>query len=147
MSSYDAYRAQVDDCFRNNRFTISMCAEERASIISKLRYPETSIELYQYRRCNEFSFNDFLQNKITLAHPKYFNDCFEVMPYINFDKFVEAFRQFDLETAKKYVEIANTRDFTPEEIKRMGGDNIAYILKAFSNKLKENNAEKIFYER
>ena len=147
MSSYDAYRTQVDDCFRNNRFTISMPAEERASIISKLRYPETSIELYQYRRCNEFSFNDFLQNKITLVHPKYFNDCFEVMPYINFEKFVGAFRQFDLETAKKYVEIANTRDFTPEEIKGMGGDNVAYILKDLANALKENHAEKNFYER
>lgn len=147
MSLYDEYRAQVDDCLRNNRLTISMPADERESIISRLRYPEASIELYQYRRCNEFSFNDFLQNKITLAHPKYFNDCFEVMPYINFEKFVEEFKRFDLDTAKRYIEITKTRDFTPEEIKEMGGDNIAYILKVFFNALKENNAEKTFYER
>ena len=66
-----------------------LCLRTREEQLSKkLKSPDNDIELYQYRRCNVFSFNDFLKNQLTLVHPKHFNDIFEGMPYFNSREFV-----------------------------------------------------------
>lgn len=139
MFSYNEYRHRIDNCFRNRRFTISMPENERSSIIEELQGPVKTIDLYQYRRCNEFSFNDFLQNQITLTHPRYFNDCFEVKPYFNLEEYVKTYNMFDINAAKRLIRIAKIRDFTPEEIQEIGGENTACLFKLISRKLNDNN--------
>ena len=145
MFSYNEYRHRIDNCFRNRRFTISMPENERSSIIEELQGPVKTIDLYQYRRCNEFSFNDFLQNQITLTHPRYFNDCFEVKPYFNLEEYVKTYNMFDINAAKRLIRIAKIRDFTPEEIQEIGGENTACLFKLISRKLIEENAEEKYY--
>ena len=145
MFSYDEYRQRLDNCFRNRRFTMSMSEDERSSIIAELQCPEKNITLYQYRKCNEFSFNDFLQNQITLVHPHFFNDCFEVKPFFNLEKFVQTYRQFTIKDARRFIGIAKNRDFTPEEIQEIGGENTALIFKFLAKKLTEENAEEKYY--
>ena len=145
MFSYDEYRKILDDCLRNRRFTISMSEDERSSLLNKLQCPEKTIVLYQYKKCNEFTFNDFLKNQITLVHPKHFNDCFEVKPYINLEEFVKTYDSFDINKAKKYIGIAKERDFTPAEIQELGGDNTAHVLKIIAQKLTELNMEETYY--
>ena len=146
MFSYDEYRRIVDDCLRNNRFTMSMTEDERSSILEKLQFTEPSIELYQYRRCNEFTFNDFLKNQITLVHPKYFNDCFEVKPYVNLEELVKTYNSYDVNNAKRLIGIAKERDFTPAEIQKIGGRNTAQVLKLTAKALLEQNTEEILYD-
>ena len=58
-----------------------MSQEEKDRIINGLKYQQNTIELYQCRRCNDYSFNDFSSNRITLVHPQRFNDCFEIVPF------------------------------------------------------------------
>lgn len=87
MFSYDEYRNIIDDCLRHHKFCISNPEGERLSILKRLQYPQNNIELYQYRKCNERNFNNFKMNQVTLVHPKYFNDSFEIMPYLNLKRF------------------------------------------------------------
>ena len=128
MITTDEYREKVDNCLRNNRLLGSMSQDEGKAIVEELQYPDNYIDLYQYRRCNVFSFNDFLKNQITLVHPKHFNDIFEVMPYFNLREFVQIYEKFDVKTAKKYFDIAKERDFTPSEIQEIGSKNAATLL-------------------
>ncbi len=52
---------------------------------------------------------------------------------------------FNLNIARKYIGIAKERDFTPEEILEIGGENTALLLKLISRKLTEENAEEKYY--
>ena len=88
MITTDEYRERIDNCLRSNQLLGSMSQDEGRAIVEKLKFPDNDIELYQYRRCNVFSFNDFLKNQLTLVHTKLFNDIFEGMPYFNSREFV-----------------------------------------------------------
>ena len=96
MDAYSEYRNRLDSLFLNERLTLSMSQEEKDRIIDRLKYPQETIELYQYRRCNDYSFSDFRNNKITLVHPQNFNDSFEVLPYVDMDKLHSIHQSFDV---------------------------------------------------
>ena len=146
MITTDEYREKVDNCLRNNRLLGSMSQDEGKAIVEELQYPDNYIDLYQYRRCNVFSFNDFLKNQITLVHPKYFNDIFEVMPYFNLREFVQIYEKYDVKTAKKYFDIAKERDFTPSEIQEIGSKNAATLLTLEARLLRDHGYEGQYYE-
>jgi hypothetical protein len=141
MFSFEEYRRQVDECLRNDIITDSMSEKEKLSILNKLQCPENSIELYQYRKCNKYSIENFRDNQFTLVHPKFFNDAFEVMPYININTFYEDFHKLDYDTLKWIIGILNERDFTEQEIQKIGGkDNasafkILYQIKLLKNEI------------
>ncbi len=143
MFSYDEYRQRIDNCFKNRRFTISMPEEERSTILKELQCPEETIELYQYRKCNDYSFDDYKNNQITLAHPKYFNDMFDVMPYINLDEFINTFNKLNLSAVKRYFNILQNRDFTEQEIQELGSNNTAVVIKNIFQQFQCN--ENLFY--
>lgn len=146
MITTDEYREKVDNCLRSNRLLGSMSQDEGKAIVEELQYPDNYIDLYQYRRCNVFSFNDFLKNQITLVHPKYFNDIFEVMPYFNLREFVQIYEKYDVKTAKKYFDIAKERDFTPSEIQEIGSKNAATLLTLEARLLRDHGYEGQYYE-
>ena len=145
MFLYDEYRRIVDDCLRNNRFTKSMTEAERSSVLKKLQFTEPSIELYQYRRCNEFTFYDFLKNQITLVHPKYFNDTFDVLPYINKERLIKTYNSYDIDVSQKMFDITKHRNFTPEEIRELGDEDAAHFFESFSRNTIKQGKEDIFF--
>ena len=65
MDAYSEYRNRLDSLFLNEKLTLSMSQEEKDRIINGLKYQQNTIELYQCRRCNDYSFNDFSSNRIT----------------------------------------------------------------------------------
>lgn len=146
MITTDEYRERIDNCLRSNQLLGSMSQDEGRAIVEKLKSPDNDIELYQYRRCNVFSFNDFLKNQLTLVHPKHFNDIFEGMPYFNSREFVNIYKVFDDKIAKKYIDIAKERNYTPSEIQEIGGKNAATLLSLFARLLREHGCERQYYE-
>lgn len=146
MDAYSEYRNRLDSLFLNEELTLSMSKEEKDRIINGLKYQQNTIELYQYRRCNDYSFNDFSSNRITLVHPQRFNDCFEIVPYVNLENLIRILRSFDANAARKFIDIAKSREFTQDELKQIGGQDAAEQLKMITSYLKTPEQENIFIE-
>ena len=146
MDAYSEYRNRLDSLFLNEKLTLSMSQEEKDRIINGLKCQQNTIELYQYRRCNDYSFSDFRNNKITLVHPQNFNDSFEVLPYVDIDKLHSIYQSFDVNQARRYIRIAKEREFTAEEVNHIGGINAVEQLKMFARILRTQDEENIFLE-
>lgn len=146
MDAYSEYRNRLDSLFLNERLTLSMSQEEKDRIIDRLKYPQETIELYQYRRCNDYSFGDFRDNRITLVHPQNFNDSFEVLPYVDMDKLHSIQQSFDVNQARRYIRIAKEREFTAEEVNHIGGVNAVEQLKMIARILRTQDDENKFFE-
>lgn len=59
--------------------------------------------------------------------------------------FIKRYNLFDINTAQKYLGIVKERDFTPEEIQEIGGENTAQLLKDISRTFTELQVEENYY--
>ena len=86
MITTDEYRERIDNCLRSNQLLGSMSQDEGRAIVEKLKSPDNDIELYQYRRCNVFSFNDFLKMQKQMQMFGSMGNLLGMLPGLNISK-------------------------------------------------------------
>ena len=140
------YRKRLQNLLSHKWLVPSDTPEEKEEILTSLRSKISKISLYQYRPCSKHTLYDFAKGQHTLVNPTLFNDPFDALPKCDSNAIKAGFNNLNVDDLKEFITILRTRNFTDDEIKRVGSNNDVEILRQIS-KLSDDILEQQIYSR